>query len=515
MGLSTRKQIVILITLCIISYIFYQVIRTYIYNVSFGLPLDDTYILLHYANNFSKGFIFQYNIGEYTPGTTSAIYVIILGLLFLLFENQLIISVIVSSIFHIVSVIATLFLSKLYFEELSKKYLYISNNKYLELIPSLIVILIGRYNWISQSGMETTLFVSLILIGIYFHSKEIINNQQKLTSGIIFALASLTRPEGYLISGLYFLDKLFYLLKLKNKNKFRFYILEIFIFSLIILPYPIFSFITTGSIFPTTYKAINVRHAEYQNLRFLYKFLTSLFSDIPILALIFLVNIFLFIRNIKKYFNELSFLRLLNFLTLLLPLAFAIHFPVWNNGRYMIPFIVLVAINSFYSFIIYISKLESKKFFNKLVLALSIVILISPIPYYIVFSKHLSKNIDNINNMQCKAGIWVRDNIKAEIPIATNDIGAIVYYSNHKILDLEGLVSPEVLRFRNYTIEQRNDSLFDYCLSRNVKYMLIFDNWYPGMTDKYSNRVELVNIFPVRENTICVDDTLKVYKIIY
>ncbi|MCX7833628.1 MAG: hypothetical protein N2490_05400 [Ignavibacteria bacterium] len=513
---STRKQLLILILICTLSHLFYQIVRTYIYKIPFGLPLDDTYIHLQYANNFAKGYFFQFNIGEYTPGTTSAVYIIILGILFLIFENQILISVILSSLFHIASVIVTLFLSKLYLSELIKKYPILSNYKYLEIIPSIILIFIGRYNWSAQSGMETTLFVFLILTGIYFHSKEIITKKQNLTPAIIFALASLTRPEGYLISALYFIDKIIFLLHYDRSNKYKYLLLEIVIFILIILPYPLFSLITTSSLFPTSYKAINIKHTENQNIRFLIIFLTYLFRDIPVLAIIFVFNIIIFLKNIKKYFSDLSFLRLLNFSVIVFPLAFTIGFPIWrNHGRYMIPYIILIAINSFFSLLIYLQKLNNKKYFPKIVLALSIIILISSLPYYLVFAKHLSKNIDNINSMQCKAGIWIRDNLDKDTTVATNDIGAIAYYSNHRILDLEGLVTPEVLRFRNYSTEQRNDSLFNFCIMKKINYMLIFDNWYPGMTEKYSNKVNLVKIFPVSENTICGDDTLKVYKIIY
>ncbi len=516
MELNSKRQVFILILLCLISYILYQFIRSKVYNVSFGLPLDDTYIHLQYAKNLAKGYLFQYNIGEYTPGTTSAVYVTILGILFYIFENHLIISVVLSSLFHLASVIITLFTSKLYFDELIKQYPALSNYKYLELIPPLVVILIGRYSWVSQSGMETTLFVFLILTGIYFHSKEIISKRQILIPGIIFAFASLTRPEGYLISGVYFLDKFLYLKKLNNRNKYKFFSAEFLLFIAIILPYPLFSFLTTGSIFPTSYKAINIRHTEAQNLRFLVIFLTYLFRDIPLLSIIFIINIILFFKNIKKYFAGFSFLRMLNIITLILPLAFILFFPIWrNHGRYMIPIIILISINSYFSFIIYIQKFEIKKSFKKIILVLSILIVVTSIPYYIVFSKHLSKNIDNINSMQCKAGIWVRDNLRSDIQVATNDIGAIAYFSGHRIFDLEGLISPEVLRFRKYNTEQRNDSLFNLCVNRKIKYMLIFDNWYPGMVEKHSEKVELVKIFPIEENTICGDDTLKVYKILY
>lgn len=516
MELSTRKQIFILILVCIFSYIIYQLIRSIFFNIPFGLPLDDTYIHLHYANNLSKGYFFQYNIGEYTPGTTSAVYVLILGFLFMIFENQILISVILSSLFHTISVIVTLFFSKLFFAELGSEYTFISKSKYLELIPPLIIILIGRYNWASQSGMETTLFVSLILFGIYFHSKEIINSKQKFMPGIIFAFASLTRPEGYLFSALYFLDKIIFLSKINNNNKYKFFILEILIFTLIILPYPLFSYITTGSIFPTSYKAINIKHSGNQNLRFLIIFITYLFRDIPILAILFLFNIIFLLKKIKLYFNKLSFLRLLNFSAIILPISFTAFFPIWrNHGRYMIPSIVLIAISSFFSFIIFLQKFENRKYFKKIVFLFSIMILLSSVPYYIAFSRHLSKNIDNINSMQCQAGIWIRDNLRNDEIVATNDIGAIAYFSGHRILDFEGLITPEVLKYRNYTTEQRNDSLFNLCINRKINYMAIFDNWYPGMTKKYSRQVNLVKIFPLIENTICGGDTLKVYKIIH
>ncbi len=67
--------------------------------------------------------------------------------------------------------------------------------------------------------------------------------------------------------------------------------------------------------------------------------------------------------------------------------------------------------------------------------------------------------------------------VPADALVATHDIGAMGYFSEHNLLDLAGLVSPEVIPFI------RDESrLRDYLNDRGVAYLVTFPDWYPSLT---------------------------------
>jgi arabinofuranosyltransferase len=57
--------------------------------------------------------------------------------------------------------------------------------------------------------------------------------------------------------------------------------------------------------------------------------------------------------------------------------------------------------------------------------------------------------------------------------IAVHDIGAIGYFSNRKLVDLAGLVSPQVIPFI-----RDEKKLADYLDRQNIDYLVTFPTWY-------------------------------------
>jgi len=69
---------------------------------------------------------------------------------------------------------------------------------------------------------------------------------------------------------------------------------------------------------------------------------------------------------------------------------------------------------------------------------------------------------------------WVANNTPEDALIAAHDIGALGYFGNHRLLDLAGLVSPEVIPFI------RDEKRLVAFLNQNrVDYLVTFPSWYP------------------------------------
>jgi len=69
---------------------------------------------------------------------------------------------------------------------------------------------------------------------------------------------------------------------------------------------------------------------------------------------------------------------------------------------------------------------------------------------------------------------WVAQNLPADAIIAAHDIGALGYYDNHELIDLAGLVSPEVIPF--IRDEPRLAAFLD---AKGADYLISFPAFYP------------------------------------
>jgi len=85
--------------------------------------------------------------------------------------------------------------------------------------------------------------------------------------------------------------------------------------------------------------------------------------------------------------------------------------------------------------------------------------------------------VQNIEAMQVQLGHWVVANTPPRARLAVNDIGAIAYVSRREILDLMGLVTPEILPFRR----QGEDGVIRFIGETCPDYVIIFPTWFPRL----------------------------------
>jgi len=85
--------------------------------------------------------------------------------------------------------------------------------------------------------------------------------------------------------------------------------------------------------------------------------------------------------------------------------------------------------------------------------------------------------VQNINAMQVHLGRWVDAHLPKNARIAVNDIGAIGYFSRREILDLMGLVTPEIIPYRR----QGEAGVLRYLLETCPDHVIIFPAWFPRL----------------------------------
>ena len=71
---------------------------------------------------------------------------------------------------------------------------------------------------------------------------------------------------------------------------------------------------------------------------------------------------------------------------------------------------------------------------------------------------------------------WVANNTEDKSLLAAHDIGALGYFADRNLLDLAGLVSPEVIPFiRDEAALQRHMN------ASGADYLVTFPGWYPQL----------------------------------
>jgi hypothetical protein len=88
-----------------------------------------------------------------------------------------------------------------------------------------------------------------------------------------------------------------------------------------------------------------------------------------------------------------------------------------------------------------------------------------------------AKDVAFIETEMVAAARWLRDNTPADTLVAAHDIGAVGYFARRPILDLAGLVSPEVI-----PILRDEAALAEHIADSGAGYLLTFPSWYPALT---------------------------------
>jgi hypothetical protein len=470
----------------------------------FGVPLDDVWIHFRFAETFSQGHFFQYNIGEPTPGTTSPLWVALLSPAFFVSPTFVLpFALGLSSLFFLLLLI-----------QIYRLCIDIGFDGNYSLLTTLLTLLAGRLLWSSLSGMEITLFAFLCVLLFRNHLREIDSGKVLFTSGLILGLAAETRPETYLLAAIYFPLTVFMLRKNLKQNAVSL-LSSLVIFLVLLAPYPVFCYIHTGHLLPNTYEG-QVGSAKYlPNFTFLIESGKIFVKDNFIILILWFSGMVFFIYSVKKKKVERK-LILLNLWVILLPAISSFIAPNWrHHGRYLIPlipFINVSAINilqKFYDWLL-LKNAEKYKLFRKGSLAIILIVTVSSA---FAFSEVLGWNVENINDQQGKIGTWVKENLPNEKAFGMNDIGAITFISKKYVVDMAGLVTPEVFNFQRMSLEDGAKALFKFLRSKGVNYIIIYPDWYDYIRDNYLKDFQVVYSAKLEKNTICGGIEMFVYKI--
>jgi hypothetical protein len=468
-----------------------------------GFTLDDSWIHLQFARTIYEGTPWEYSPGYPSTGSTSPLWSVILSVLFYFTSDTITI------------VWGVLLISMIFFIACS----YMVGNivrKYTESVTWGFVGILGfvilpRNTWLMLSGMETPLFMFILLSAIYLLDKTDIRSD--LLLGVIAGLAYLSRPEGVLVAVILIPIRFLMLEFRKQVDRKRILALILSgVFALLIVtPWILHCFNVTGHPLPDTFyaKVHSPTELEFEAWDFWWYYFVKEMN-------------FLFIGIAAGAFLILKGKPYPWILALALTILYRVSTPyasLINNARYLVPIFDLFFITAivFAAWLIEtafvrIAKLKNNsetRFLSAVVITLLLVIPL--IPSYVYQVTYFTKSVRTINDMHVGLGNWMAENTPEDAIFATHDAGAIRYISGRSMIDIAGLLSPDIIHGNMST----RDTL-RYLRQQGCNYFVFFDELFVWWslhlpTNAYAN-LYTVHI-PPEIFASAGRDTMSVYQI--
>ncbi|MEO8505564.1 MAG: hypothetical protein ABI609_16840 [Acidobacteriota bacterium] len=466
-----------------------------------GFPLDDSWIHLQFARNLASGLGLSYNPGELVTGSTAPLWTALLSLLFHLPGNVVVWTKLASAVLFVASVHATFRLGRA-----------LGLERDLASVASLLVA--GTYwlVWSALSGMEIVLFVWLSLEGILLHLRERRDPQRPCLSLPVLALSALARPEALLLLMLAIADRLTAGDQVDLRRLGRGMVAA----ALFVVPTLLFYWRVGGSPLPTTFGA---KAGEMRGLlpdgQYLFMVFGIFFRPQPWMALLAAAGAAVLLRRWRGDGDRGLLIALWGFG---LPFAYALlvpqgkHLLLGNFGRYFFPLFPVV---------ILLGCLGGREVWQRWrglrpLRALLLVALILPTLYTLVQGAgFFARNVANVEDGDVRMASWLRAHVPVEAVVAVQDIGAIRFFAPQRILDLAGIVSPDIQRAIRAatTPEDRfgQAGMLRYLEEKRPDYLVAFPSWYPQLVRAETGFVPVYTL-AVPDNITLAGDQLVVYK---
>jgi hypothetical protein len=422
-----------------------------------GFPLDDAWIHLTYARNFALHEQWAFRLGETSAGSTSPLWTILLAIGFLLKLAPYLWP------FFLGWVILTLL--GIQAESVTRRLV----STYRPRIPwvGFFFVTAWHLTWSAVSGMETLLQGFLIF---YVLSMLLVEPGRYLALGFLTGLSIWVRPDGITLLG----PLIFTALLIEKRDKQRgSAIARILIgFSALFVPYLLFNLAISGHPWPNTFYA---KQAEYQ-AAWLALGLTDRLNNylLPILASPFIALLpgaVLWMGRRIRSWDWAAIAGLLWFVGYLG--LYFLRLPAYQHGRYIIPAFPILYLWGILGLAEYVTSPNANRrialVWTSLTAALCLL-------FTVVAARQNAADVAWIENEMVGTAKWVDENLPSDALLAVHDIGAIGYYDQQPIIDLAGLVSPDVIPFL-----RDQDRIAAYLDQRGADYLVTLPDFYPKL----------------------------------
>jgi hypothetical protein len=319
--------------------------------------------------------------------------------------------------------------------------------------------------WAALSGMETSFFTFLAVLYLWLDDR----GTSPFYLGAVGALAAAVRPEGLVLSALYVL-KLGVTLRRSPRQFFHSAIQYALSLTILLAPLALFNLRYGSSPIPNTglakYMAWTYPWTVGKMTTFLVD-VAAFFVLGPLMLLCPLVPIPVIRawkdRSLRLFMPSLWIVGLIMLYAFTLP-------ALYHNGRYLMPLIPVVIILGLDGLQTLSSQFRSiSRFWNVYRVAVLAMILVT----WLSNARSYSLESHLLEHSHLRIANWIQMNTAPNAVIATHDIGILGYYGGRRIVDLAGLVTPDVI-----PLFHEPHSLAEYGRRNHVGYVVVFTDFY-------------------------------------
>lgn len=433
-----------------------------------AFPLDDTWIHLQFARRLAAGDGLAYASGSWVTGSTAPLWSSLLALGFLLPGGlPFLWPELLAGLAFAVALPGVLRLA----EELGL-------GGRLPFVAGVLTLATPRLLWSAASGMEICLFLCLAVWGMALHAREIRRPGALPVGTVLLAVSVLCRPEGALLLLLALGERIL--------RRTPGTVGATVGAALAVGPTLLFYRLAGGSFLPTTFrvKAGGPRD-PWPDVDYLRIVLDVFLRSQPILVLLAAAGIVAFAtRAGRRSWVPAAWL-------LGQVLAYAVLAsrdappPVGNFGRYHFPLLPLVVIFGLLALQATLSADRSpdRRGPVRWLLGLALVtILVVQIAASARMPASYLQNVLDVEGSDVRAATWLAPRLPPDALVAVQDVGALGFFLPNPMVDLAGIVSPDVLPI----LRGEGDLYWEEALARHLRraradLLVVFEGSYPTL----------------------------------
>jgi len=444
-----------------------------------GFPLDDAWIHQTYARNLAGSGQLAYLPGQPSAGSTSPAWSYLLSIGYLLGLDFRLWTYLLGGL----ALAASAWLTCRLGQRLEPR------RPVVAWLAGLFCAVEWHLVWASASGMETMLFTALSLALLDYALSQIaqrgpssgpawLQAEQTVIGavglGLLGGLLTLTRPEGLGLVGLVALA----LIGLpprpdRAEAKRRLTAAGVCLLTcgLLLAPYLLFNLHTAGSILPNTFYA---KQAEYQpDLSLPLRFWRVVSPTLVGAQVLLLPGLGYALYRLIRRRNWPAVLPLAWWLALLA--AYALRLPVdYQHGRYTMPTIPLLILYGVWGNAGLLRPASPRLAVRLLSRATPPAVALLALLFLERGAAAYRDDVGFIEGELVATAHWLNEHTAPGERIAVHDIGAVGYLTDRPLLDLAGLITPDVIPFIADA-----DRLADWMIEQGATWAVFFPDFSP------------------------------------
>jgi hypothetical protein len=301
-----------------------------------------------------------------------------------------------------------------------------------------------------------------------------LETQHWLLLGILVGIAGWTRPDGISLLG----PVLFCLFfaPLSWQKRVRKGSLVLIGFLVLMIPYLLMNKALSGNYWPNTFYAKQAEYAVYLQKPLVVRLLTL--AGLPLIGGgVLLLPGFVYelvdVVKCKGYLRIAMFLWWAGYTAI-----YALRLPVdYQHGRYLMAAMpVYFLLGGVGTAALLLKPWTQRRWGFILSRTWLLGLVLVWFGFYDLGTATYATDVSIIESEMVKTAQWLQANTQPDDKIAVHDIGAIGYFSQREIVDLAGLVTPEVIPFI-----RDEGKLGQFLDQQHVQYLVTLEGWYPTL----------------------------------